>query len=288
MKFEFIDLHSSEFRVNKMCQALDVSRSAYYAWKKRGKSNRQKENEHLLKEIIQAYETGRRVYGSPRITDELRSKGFCCGENRIARLMRENNIQAKTKRKFRATTNSRHQFAVAPNLLNQDFSAAAPNQVWASDITYIWTREGWLYLAAILDIFSRQIVGWFTSNRLTRELVINALKRALWRRKPDSGLIFHSDQGIQYACDDFKELLDINQIIHSMSRKGNPYDNAIVETFFHSLKTELVYFENYYTRDQATQSIFEYIEVFYNRIRKHSALGYCSPVEFEQKQAKAA
>ena len=271
-----------------MCQALDVSRSAYYAWKKRGKSNRQKENEHLLKEIIEAYTTGRKVYGSPRVTDALRSKGFCCGENRIARLMRENNIQAKTKRKFKATTNSRHQLAVAPNLLNQDFSAAAANQVWASDITYIWTREGWLYLAAILDIYSRQIVGWFTSNRLTRELAINALKRALWRRKPDAGLIFHSDQGIQYACNDFKELLKSNQIIQSMSRKGNPYDNAIVETFFHSLKTELVYFENYHTREQATQSIFDYIEVFYNRIRTHLSLGYCSPVEFELKQAKAA
>ena len=288
MKFEFIELYRSEFRVNKMCQALDVSRSAYYAWKKRGRSNRQKENEHLLEEIIQAYETSRRVYGSPRIAEELRSKGFNCSENRIARLMRGNNIQAKTKRKFKATTDSCHHFPVAPNLLNQDFSAEAPNQVWASDITYLWTREGWLYLAAILDVYSRQIVGWFTSNRLSRELVINALKRALWRRQPAAGLIFHSDRGSQYASDDFKELLKTHKFIQSMSRKGNPYDNAIVETFFHSLKTELVYFENYYTRDQATQSIFEYIEVFYNRVRRHSALGYCSPVEFELKQTKAA
>jgi len=271
-----------------MCQTLEVTRSAYYAWKKRGQSNRQKEDEHLLDEIKTAYKASRKTYGSPRITVSLHSRGFSCSENRVARLMCENNIQAKTKRKYKATTDSNHDFAVAPNLLNQDFTAATPNQVWTSDISYVWTKEGWLYLAIILDVFSRQIVGWFTSNRMTRDLVINALKRALWRRKAGSGTIFHSDRGSQYASDDFKELLNNNNFIQSMSRRGNPYDNAITESFFHTLKTELVYFENYATRDQATQSIFEYIEIFYNRIRMHSALGYLSPEEFELKQTKAA
>jgi len=271
-----------------MCQTLAVTRSAYYAWKKRGMSNRQKEDEHLLDEIKTAYKTSRMIYGSPRITVSLHSRGFACSENRVARLMRVHNIQAKTKRKYKATTDSNHDFTVAPNLLNQDFTADAPNKVWVSDITYIWTREGWLYLAVILDVFSRQIVGWFTSNRMTRDLVINALKRALWRRKAGSGIIFHSDRGSQYASDDFKELLKNDNFIQSMSRRGNPYDNAIAESFFHTLKTELVYFENYATRDQATQSIFEYIEIFYNRIRMHSALGYLSPEEFELKRARAA
>jgi transposase InsO family protein len=288
MKFEFIDLHRSEFRVKKMCLVLEVSRSAYYAWKMRGKSNRQKENEDLLYRIVKIYEISHGIYGSPRIAQELFSQGFCVSENRVARLMHKHSIRSKTKRKFKVTTSSRHQLPVFPNILEQNFEAEAPNQIWASDISYVWSMEGWLYLAVILDIYSRIIVGWSISAYLDRQLTINALKRALFRRQVGPGLIFHSDRGSQYASEDFKELAQMNDFIQSMSRKGNPYDNAIVETFFHSLKTEWVHFEKYQTRDQASQSIFEYIEIFYNRTRKHSALGYLSPTEYEQKYSKVA
>ncbi|OVE79397.1 transposase [bacterium I07] len=288
MRFEFIDLHRSEFRVKKMCHVLEVSRSAYYAWKRRGKSKRQQENEALLDRIVKIYEFSRRIYGSPRITEELLAQGVCVGENRIARLMRENNIRSRIKRRFKITTTSGHQLPIFPNLLDQRFEAEGPNQIWASDISYVWTSEGWLYLAVILDVFSRVIVGWSTSRYLDRQLVLNALKRALFYRQVSPGLIFHSDRGSQYASEDVKELIRLNGFVQSMSRKGNPYDNAIVETFFHSLKTEWVYFERYRTREQATQSIFEYIEPFYNRTRLHSSLGYLAPMKYELNYAKVA
>jgi putative transposase len=287
MKYQFIDRYRSLYRVEKMCRVLHISRSSYYTWKNRGTSMRDRENDRLVFEIKLMYEKSRRLYGSPRITAELRAKGIRCGENRIARLMRANGIVAKTKRRFKATTDSRHTFPVAENILNQNFTADRPNKAWVSDITYIWTKEGWLYLAAILDIFNRKIVGWAMGSRITGDLVTKALIMAVRRQKPTSGVIFHSDRGSQYASHDFRKLLEKYECIQSMSGTGNCYDNAMMETFFHTLKTELVYFERYEKRQDAHLSIFEYIEIFYNRIRRHSSLGYVSPVDFERLNAAA-
>lgn len=270
-----------------MCQVLEVSRSGYYSWAKRTTSFRRNENERLLLYIQQAYIRGRGTYGSPRITAELRDNGIQCGKNRIARLMRENGIKAKTKRRFTATTKSRHDLLVAENLLKRKFSTDAANKVWFSDITFIWTKEGWMYLAAILDAYNRQIVGWSMGDRLNHSILADALHKALRKRNPDAGLIFHSDRGTQYASYAFRDLMDRCGFLPSMSSTGNCYDNAIMESFFHTLKTELIYFEKYRTRREAQGSVFEYIEVFYNRVRKHSSLNYCSPVEFEKKTCEA-
>jgi putative transposase len=282
MKYQFIDRYRSVYRVEKMCRILNISRSSYYTWKTRSKSMRDKVNEALVFEIKLSFEKNRKTYGSPRITAELRAQGIRCGENRVARLMRINGIVAKTKRRFKATTDSKHTLPVAENVINQDFTAERPNEVWASDITYIWTKEGWLYLAVILDIFNRKIVGWAMDSRITRNLVLKAFIMAVRRQNPKPGVIFHSDRGSQYASSDFRKILEMHEFIQSMSGTGNCYDNAIMETFFHTLKTELVYFERYETRREARQSIFEYIEIFYNRIRRHSSLGYLSPVDFER------
>jgi transposase InsO family protein len=270
-----------------MCQVLEVTRSGYYAWRRRGQSQRQLENEDLLKEIKKIHNDSHQTYGSLRITAELRAKGKIVNKKRVARLMRVNDIRAKTRKKFKATTNSRHKLPVAPNILEQKFSAPSPNRIWMADITYIRTWEGWLYLCSILDLFTRKIVGWQTSHRATQELVINALQRAVWREKPAPGAIFHSDRGVQFASYDFKELLQEHHFIQSMSRKGNCYDSAPIESFFHTLKTEWVYHEVYRSRDQALRSLFEYIEIFYNRYRRHSSIGYRTPIEME-KIAKAA
>jgi len=281
MKFDFIELHRSEFRVSKMCQVLSVTRSAYYAWRKRPKNNREQKNERLLIQIRQIHNERRKnTYGSPRMTIELRKKGILCNKKCVARLMRQNGIVAQIKRRFKITTHSKHNLPVAKNLLNQTFKADHPDQIWASDITYIRTREGWLYLTCILDIYSRYIVGWSMSEYLTQDIVLNALRGAVLSRNPSPGLIFHSDRGVQYAASNVREFLKEHKITQSMSSKGNCYDNAIMETFFHTLKTELVYFENYKTRAEARQSIFDYIEIFYNRIRRHSSIGYCAPNEY--------
>lgn len=235
----------------------------------------------LLSEIRVIHRKSRETYGSPRVTAELRDRGIRCGRNRVARIMRDNGICAKMRRKFKRTTDSRHNLPVAANLLDQDFAVGRPNSVWAGDITYVPTDEGWLYLATVLDLYSRQVVGWSMKRRMTRDLVVDALKQAVGRRKPPPGLIHHSDRGSQYASGEFQELLNKHGFLCSMSRKGNCYDNACVESFFGTLKTEMICFERYKTRDDARRSIFEYIEVFYNRQRKHSTLGYKSPVEFE-------
>ena len=260
---------------------LGVSRSGYYKWAKHIDSDHQKSNEHLLVRIRDAYVRGRGTYGSPRVTAELKSKGIPCGKNRVAQLMKSNGIKAKTKRRFKATTKSKHDFLVADNLLNQRFSADEANKVWVSDITFIRTREGWLYLAAILDVFNRQIVGWSIDSKLSHELLADALRKALRNRKPERGVMFHSDRGTQYASYAFRDLMERYGFVQSMSSSGNCYDNALMESFFHTLKTELIYFEKYQTRQEARGSIFEYIELFYNRVRRHSALNYCSPAEFE-------
>ncbi len=283
MKYIFIENHRSSFAVEKMCRALKISKSGYYAWRDKPKSMRDLANDKLDHHIRTIYEQNKGRCGSPRITEALNEQGIACSKNRIADRMRKNDIKAKTKKRFKVTTNSKHNHPIATNLLNQDFTAQHPNQIWASDITYIWTREGWLYLAVILDLFSRRIVGWAMSNRLGQELVLNAFQQALWRRRPGHGIIFHSDQGVQYACTAFRNLLKEYKFIQSMSGRGNCYDNAVVESFFHTLKTELVYFETYHTREEARSSIFEYIELYYNKIRLHSTLKYCSPVKFEQR-----
>jgi len=282
MKYRYIEKQRLMFGVEKMCRALQVSSSGYYRWRKGGESKRVKENGALLWQIRLIHTRHKQRYGSPRITEELREQGHRCSENRVARLMRKNGIAAKTKRKFKVTTQSKHSLPVAENLVKGAFTASAPSRLWVSDITYVWTAEGWLYLLAILDVFNRQVVGWSMSNRLTQELALNALQQAVWRRKLTSGCIFHSDRGSQYAGYEFRTLLQKHGFMQSMSGKGNCYDNAIMETFFHTLKIELVYFESYLTRDEAKICIFKYIEMYYNRVRRHSALNYKSPVDFER------
>jgi len=281
MKYWFMDQHRSSHGVQKMSRVLGASRSGYYRWKRGPESKRHKDNEKILMEIKESHKMSRRTYGSPRITKDIQARGTKCSENRVARLMKIHGIIAKTKKKFKATTNSKHNLPVAENLLNQNFVTEKPNTVWASDITYIPTLEGWLYLVVILDLYSRQVVGWAMSDRLTSDFVIKALYQAIGRRRPASGCILHSDRGVQYASDDFRDALKTYGFIQSMSRKGNCYDNAVSESFFHTLKTEHVHDYRYETRSEAIQSVFEYIEMFYNRQRRHSALGYRSPISFE-------
>jgi putative transposase len=240
--------------------------------------NRERDNQRLLEEIREVYNSRRRVYGSPRITAEINSKGTRCGKNRVARIMKANRIRAEIKRGFRRTTDSKHSYALAANLL---IHRSQTERLWASDITFIPTREGWLYVSAIMNVESRKIIGLSMSNRLSEELTAAALKQAVARQKPPEGLIHHSDRGRQYASYAYQALLRRYGITPSMSRSGNCYDNAYMESFFGTLKRELVYGERYHTREEARLSIFEYVEVFYNRIRRHSALGYRSPEQYE-------
>ena len=268
-----------------MCRVLEVSRSGYYAYKKRRKSQHRIDNEKLLIEIKRVYLEFRKDYGSPRIWDHLRNKDqILCSENRVARLMQDNGIVAVRKSRFIVTTNSKHDYPVWPNILNRNFVIDKPNVIWVSDITYIWTLEGWLYLAAILDLFSRMIVGLAMDKTIADTLVMQAMRQAILRRNPKKGLILHSDRGSQYAGNDFKSILSQNEFIGSMSRKGNCWDNAVAESFFHTLKVELIYRNMFTTRDEARRKIFEYVETYYNRRRAHSTLGYLSPVEFERQQ----
>lgn len=282
MKYVFIEEYRYDHRIETMCRVLDVSRSGYYRWWRHSEKSREGRDKAMVEHIKTAYEQGRGTYGSPRITIELNERGIGCSENRVARIMRKYGIVAKTKRKFKVTTNSKHKKSVSANLVKQEFVAQHPNQLWTSDITYVWTKEGWLYLAVILDVFSRNIVGWAVSARITAELVVSAFNRALERRHLRAEMIFHSDRGSQYADDKIRTALQLLGIRQSMSGKGNCYDNAITESVFHTIKTELIYFHRYETRQEAASSIFEYIEVFYNRRRRHSALNYKSPFDFEQ------
>jgi len=282
VKIGWIKKLSGQFPVEAMCRALGVSKSGYYASRSRPASKRALRRSELSARIASVHAESRRTYGSPRVHRELLAQGVKLCENSVARLMRSLNIRSKIKRRFiPRTTDSAHAHAVADNLLRQDFQARAPNQKWAADITYVRTGEGWLYLAAVIDLYSRKVVGWSMSEHLHAQLVSAALQMALLRRKPPSGLLHHSDRGVQYACDDYQQLLDAHGILCSMSASGNCYDNAVVESFWATLKTELVYHEQYVTREQARQSIFEYVEVFYNRIRRHSSAGYISPEAFE-------
>jgi len=270
-----------------MCTTLEVSPSGFYAWLGRGESQRSRENRRLTELIREEHQKSNQIYGSPRIHAALKARGETCGLNRVADLMRKAGIHSKMKRKFKRTKNSRHNHPIAANLLAQDFSTSAPNEVWASDITCIRTDEGWLYLASTMDLFSRMLVGWSMSSTMPASIVVDALNMAIDRRSPSAGMIHHSDRGVQYAAGAFQGLLDQHGIVCSMSGKGNCYDNAVKESFFHTLKTELCEHEHYRTREQARASVFEYIEVFYNRQRLHSTLGYLSPLEFETRHHAA-
>ena len=271
-----------------MCQVLGVTRSWYYAQLKRGATKRQRADQALLAKIKDAFEQSEKTYGVLRIGEELREQGTRAGKNRIGRLMRQNGLRVKTTRRFKVTTNSDHKRPVAPNLVKQKFTAAAPDRLWTGDITYIWTAEGWLYLAVVLDVFSRRIVGWSMNRRMTDDLVVAAFKNALVRRRPAPGFIFHTDRGSQYCSKRFRSLVKGARGVQSMSATGCCYDNAITESFFGTLKRELVHHCSFVTRHEAQSRIFRYIEGFYNRKRRHSAIGYRSPEQFEQARVKMA
>ena len=282
MRYAFIAAHFTQFPMRLMCRALEVSRSGYYAWRKRPASRRSMKNRLLLERIKEVHKNSRKTYGSPRVHRQLLAEGERCGRGRVERLMSANGIRAKQKRKFVATTDSKHDLPVAENILQREFHVEEPNRVWLSDITYIPTDEGWLYLAGVLDLCSRTAVGWSMGESLETGLVLDALKMAQQRRRPGDGLIHHSDRGSQYASDDYGDLLKSYGMQMSMSRKGDCWDNAVMESFFGTLKKELVHHRKYRTRAEARQDIFEFIEVFYNRERLHSSLGYMSPAAYEK------
>jgi putative transposase len=282
MRFQFIDDHQEEFPVRRMCDELNVSSSGYYAWHTRPASAREMANEELYNEIEVVYNDNHGVYGSPRIYRELKEQGVSCSENRIARLMRLRGLKAKQSRRFKSTTKRDKAHPAAPNLLKRDFEAERPHQKWLADITYIATQEGWLYLAAILDLYTRRIVGWAMSERMTSDLTIAALMMALQQCQPAAGLIHHSDQGSQYTDQAYQALLKDHDICVSMNGVGTWYDNAPMESFFGTLKSEWLHHYVYQTRDQARADVFFYIESFYNRRRRHSALDYLSPQAYEQ------
>jgi transposase InsO family protein len=268
-----------------MCDVLNVSRSGFYDWRQRQPSPAQQRREILALEVQRIFAEHRGIYGSPRVHRELQERGVKCCENTVAKRMQEQNLQAMTRRRYVVqTTDSDHAHPVRANRLNQEFTAALPNRIWTADITYIPTDEGWLYLAVVLDLCSRKIVGWSMADHLRAQLPCDALQMALARRRPGQGLLHHSDRGVQYACEDYQQLLALAQADCSMSRRGNCYDNAPTESFFGTLKQELIYRTSFATREQARQAIFEYIEVFYNRQRRHSTLGYLSPESFEAGQ----
>jgi putative transposase len=280
MKYRFMSRYGSGFAVRKMCRVLGVNRSGYYAYLRRGLSRRREEDRRLVERIREIWRQSRGVYGYPRITAELRSGGLRHGKNRISRLMRENGIKARTTKRFRVTTKSDHRLPIVEDLVGRNFTADSLNRLWVSDITYIWTWEGWLYLSAVMDVFNREIVGWALEERLKKDLVVHALHKALMDRDPQPGLIFHSDRGSQYASHEVRKILKARGIRQSMCGKGNCYDNAMMESFFSSLKKELVRLETFHSKEQASRSVFDYIEVFYNRQRRHSALNYRTPVEY--------
>jgi putative transposase len=264
-----------------MCRVLEVSKSGYYKWRRSGKLTLRRGDIFLLVKIKEIFEQSRKTYGIRRVCAKIRKEGIRVNRKRVRRLMQIAGIRAKMRRKFKITTNSKHKLSVVRNMIKEIKEIAEVNKVWVGDITYIWTKEGWLYLASIMDLYSRKIIGWCMSARLDKELVIIALRMAIETRKIEIGLIFHSDKGSQYCSNEFKMILKTYGIIQSMSDKGKCYDNAFKESFFHTLKTELVYYEVYNTREEAESSIRNYIAIFYNYQRLHSSLNYMSPIEFE-------
>jgi putative transposase len=281
VRYRFIDEHRGRWPVRALCDALQVGPAGYYAWRDRPPSGREQRRSALRGEIAAIHARVKARYGSPRVHAELAARGHRCCVNTVAKVMREAGIAAKTKRKFRHTTDSNHDRPVAPNVLDRQFDAAGPNEAWVADITFIPTREGWLYLAVVEDLYARRVVGWSMAARMTSRLVVDALAMAVQRRLPGAELVAHSDRGSQYASDHYQRLLAQRGITCSMSRRANCWDNAPMESFFASLKKELVHHEDYATREQARASIFEYIEVFYNRERRHSTLHYQSPADYE-------
>ena len=277
----------TEFGIRAMCRVFQVSRSGYYESLKRPPSARSIENDELRLQVKAAFKAGRKNYGTRRIKDALKKQETRVSRRRIGRLMREEDLRVQTKRKFKVTTDSNHDKPIAPNLLEREFTVNTPDTVYVGDITYIPTREGWLYLAVVIDLFSRAVVGWSMGSRITAGLVNGAMLMALWKRNPAKGLVSHSDRGSQYASDSHRKLLANHGFKASMSKKGDCWDNAVAESFFHTLKIELVHHCDYETRDDARASIFEYIEVFYNRQRSHSANGYEAPLVFETMQKAA-
>ncbi len=280
MNHRFVHDNSSEFPIHALCRTMGLSRGGYYGWL--GRPARGDADARLLVELRSQFAESRNTYGRMRMHIALKERGINCGKRRVGRLMREQAIIPAHGRKFRITTQSDHAFPTAPNLLDRNFTVGAPNRKWTSDITYVNTREGWLYLAVVMDLYSRYVVGWGMGDRADGGLVMDALKMAVQRRNPGAELLDHSDRGVQYACGDYRQTLKSNGILCSMSREGDCWDNAVTESFFHTLKVELVHRRDYQTRKEAITDIFEYLEVFYNRKRLHSTLGYKSPADYER------
>lgn len=285
MRFKFIEENRTMLSVERLCQIMNVSPRGYRAYRSRPISQSQRKDMVLLANIREQFHLSLCSYGRPRMTEELKERGFDVGHRRVGRLMRQNNISVIRTHKHKVTTDSNHRFNVAPNILKRDFTADRPNQKWVVDISYIWTREGWLYLAVVLDLHSRRVIGWAVSNRMKRDLAIRALEMAIALRKPPKGCIHHSDRGSQYCSHDYQKLLRLHGFKVSMSGKGNCYDNAAMETFFKTIKAELIWRRVWQTRREAEVAIFEYINGFYNPRRRHSALGWKSPLAFERKAA---
>lgn len=270
-----------------MCRVLEVSRSGYYKWLSRGISERQEKREKLLERILEIFQESRETYGCPRVHERLRQEGFTCSYNTVEKLMRVNEIQPKQSRRFKATTDSKHDFPIAPNLLNRQFDVEEPDEVWVSDITYIETGQGWLYLCVFIDLYSRAVVGWSMDKNMTADIVVNAFRMGVSKQQR-APIVAHSDRGSQYASADFRNELQFHDTLQSMSRKGNCWDNAVAESFFGKLKSELIYRHAFKTRIDATMSVFDFIEIFYNKRRLHSKLGYITPEQKVQKGKKAA
>lgn len=279
--YELVQSEKARFPVGLLCAAVGVSRSAYYAWSNGTPSRRRLANERLLAEIRAIHAEHRERYGSPRVRAELRERGHAVGKHRVARIMRENGLRARPRRRFRRTTESGHKLPVAPNLLERHFTSSAPNEAWVGDITYIWTAEGWAYLAVLLDLYSRRVVGWALRKTLTRDLAVSTLTHALARRRPPPGLVHHTDRGCQYASGEYRRLLTKHGAACSMSAAGDCWDNAVAESFFATLKKELVHGCAFETRSEAYDIISDYIENYYNAKRRHSAAGNLSPINFE-------
>jgi len=285
MRFAFVEKHRNSIPTDRLCRIVDVTPRGYRAWRGRPASQRQREDLVLLAHIREQHRLSLNSYGRPRMTEELKELGLDVGHRRVGRLMRQNGISVVRTHKYKVTTDSNHKFNIAPNLLNRNFAADQPNQKWVVDISYIWTREGWLYLAVVLDLYSRRVIGWAVSNRMKRTLAIRALNMAIALRRPPKGCIHHSDRGSQYCSHDYQKILRQHGFKVSMSGKGNCYDNAAMETFFKSIKAELIWRQSWQTRRDVEIAIFEYINGFYNPRRRHSALGWKSPLAFERKAA---
>lgn len=285
MRFAFVEEHRKHVPVDRLCHILNVTSRGYRAWHNRPVSQRQRDDMVVLAHIREQHHLSLGSYGRPRMTQELKEAGLAVGHRRVGRLMRDNGIRVVRTRKYKATTDSNHRFNIAPNLLDRNFHADKPNQKWAGDISYIWTREGWLYLAVMIDLHSRRVVGWAVSNRLKKDLALQALNRAVALRNPPPGCIHHTDRGSQYCSHDYQKQMRQRGFKVSMSGKGNCYDNAAVETFFKTIKAELIWRHKWQTRQQVTDALFQYINGFYNTRRRHSAIGGIAPVKFERKSA---